>query len=71
MNWAEAAVARQRDVTGGGADSRLAAYRFVTGALRRIRIRTKVNELRWMEAGAQRPVAREMREIEERCSTRV
>jgi len=60
MNWAEAAM--DDDV-----DSRLAAYRFVTGALRRIRVRTKVEKLMWMEAMSPRPVVREM---EERCSTR-
>jgi len=46
-------------------DSRLAAKRFVTGALRRIRIRTKTKELMWMEmmvAMAPRSVAREMEE---------
>jgi hypothetical protein len=58
MNWAEA--------MDGGVDSRQAANRFVTGALRRIRIRTKVKELMWMEgmvATSQRSVTREMEEM--------
>jgi hypothetical protein len=42
MKWGEAAM-------DGGADSRLAADRFVTGALRRIRIRTEIEKLRWRE----------------------
>ena len=41
MDWAEA--------LDDGVESRQAANRFVTGALRRIRIRTKVKELMWME----------------------
>jgi len=58
MNWAEA--------MDGGVDSRLAANRFVTGALRRIRIRSKVKKLMWKEgmvAMAARPHAREMEEL--------
>lgn len=58
MNWAEALE--------GGVDSKLAANRFVSGALRRIRIRTKLKKLMWMEgavAMAQRSVAREMEEM--------
>jgi len=57
MNWAEA--------LDGGVDSRQAANRFITGALRRIRIRRKLGKLEWMEgtvAMAQRSVAREMEE---------
>ena len=57
MNWAEA--------LDGGVDSRQAANRFVTGALRRIRIRTKLSKLEWLEGmvPAQRSVAREMEEM--------
>jgi len=55
MNWAEAAM-------DDAVDSRLAAYRFVTGALRRIRIRTRVKQLMWMEAMSPRQVVREMEE---------
>jgi len=58
MNWAEAME--------GGVDSRLAANRFVTGALQRIRIRTKLSKLMWLEgtvAMAQRSHAREMEEM--------
>jgi hypothetical protein len=60
MSWGNTAM-------DGAGNSRLAADRFVTGALRRIRIRAKVKKLRWMEATIQRSSAREM---EERCSTR-
>ena len=58
MKWAEA--------LDGGVDSRQAANRFVTGALRRIRIRAKLKELMWVEgtvAISQRSVAREMEEM--------
>jgi hypothetical protein len=58
MNWAEA--------LDEGVDSRQAANRFITGALRRIRIRTKLGKLEWMEgtvAMAQRSIAREMEEM--------
>ena len=58
MHWAEAME--------GGVDSRLAANRFVTGALRRIRIRSKLQKLMWLEgtaAMAQRSHAREMEEM--------
>jgi len=50
----------------GGVDAKLAANRFVTGALRRIRIRTRLNELAWLEgsvAMASRSHAREMEEM--------
>jgi hypothetical protein len=60
MNWSEAAM-------DDAVDSRLAADRFVTGALRRIRVRTKLEQLMWMEAKSPRPVVREM---EERFSLR-
>ena len=57
MKWAEA--------LDGGVDSRQAAKRFVTGALRRIRIRAKLSKLEWLEGTvrAQRPVARETEEM--------
>jgi|HubBroStandDraft_1064217.scaffolds.fasta_scaffold847393_1 hypothetical protein len=56
MKWAEA--------LDGGVDSRQAANRFVTGALRRIRIRTKLSKLEWLEeTGMQRSIAREMEEM--------
>jgi hypothetical protein len=58
MNWAEAVE--------GGDDSRLAANRFVTGALRRIRIRTTLRKLMWLEgtvAMAQRSHGSEMEEM--------
>jgi hypothetical protein len=58
MDWAEALE--------GGVDSRLAANRFVTGALRRIRIRTKLQKLLWREgtvAMVSRSHAREMEEL--------
>ncbi len=50
----------------GGVDAKLAANRFVTGALRRIRIRTRLKELAWLEgsvAMASRSHAREMEEM--------
>ena len=49
----------------GGDVSKLAANRFVTGALRRIRIRSKLAKLAWMEgsvAMAQRSHACELEE---------
>ena len=58
MNWAEALE--------GGVDSRLAANRFLTGALRRIRIRARMKKLLWKEglvAMAVRSDAREMEEL--------
>jgi hypothetical protein len=58
MNWAEA--------LDGGVDSRQAANRFIMGALRRIRMRSKLRKLRWMEgkvATARRSIAREMEEM--------
>ena len=49
----------------GGVDSWQAANRFVTGALRRIRIRTKLSKLEWLEGTvrAQRSLARETEEM--------
>jgi hypothetical protein len=56
MKWAEA--------LDGGVDSRQAANRFVTSALRRIRIRAKLSKLEWLEeTGMQRSIAREMEEM--------
>jgi hypothetical protein len=56
MKWAEA--------LDGGVDSRQAANRFVTGALRRIRIRSKLSKLEWLEETVtQRSIAREMEEM--------
>jgi hypothetical protein len=56
MKWAEA--------LDGGVDSRQAANRFVTGALRRIRIRTKLSKLEWLEGTmTPRSIAREMEEM--------
>jgi hypothetical protein len=58
MDWVEA--------SDGGVDSRQAAIRFVTGALRRFRIRSKMKKLMWMGgliAMPQRSVARKLEEM--------
>jgi len=50
----------------GASDSMQSAYRFVSGALRRIRIRARVKELNWMEGMVALPrhaLAREMEEL--------
>jgi hypothetical protein len=60
MTWVEAAMEGDVDF------SRLAANRFVTGALRRIRVRTKLQKLMWMQGMvpmASRSVTREMEEM--------
>jgi hypothetical protein len=59
MSWTEATMDE-------GVGSRMGALRFVTGALRRIRIRSKAKKLMWMEgmvAMPRRSVARKMEEM--------
>lgn len=57
MKWAEAYTITSPENS---------AQRFVAGALRRIRIRSKVRKLMWMEGFIERPrraVARELEEL--------
>jgi hypothetical protein len=57
MKWADAMI---------GSDSRQSADRFVSGALRRIRIRSKLKKLMWMEGMLATPRRSVARELEER-----
>ena len=58
MNWAGEADC-------AASDSMQSASRFVSGALRRIRIRARVKELNWMEGMVAIPRRVQAREMEE------